>query len=858
MGKFKEMLMEQSENELIQPFEENDLPIIAATNAARAETARHGVNVENVPDELKAAAVWLLWAKVPDEKAHSGFGKVPVNARTLGAAKSTDCKTWCDFETAVRSLGENYGREWHTNGKEKIGMISGLGFALDGLPDIFVIDIDNIGAGLASGDFEGADMVRALGSYTERSVSGNGLHIICKGKKPGKRCKKGHFEVYEGGRYMTFTGDKCFDFDTIKDCTESFKPYYEKYFGKDKKPAKKSATTGGAAIVKDDNEIITRCKNGSSGEKFSRLWNGDISDYNDDKSAADLALCNMLAKYTDDESRIDGLFRQSKLYREKWDEPHYSSGETYGQHTIRKALESRLNAVINPPAVHAAVGTYADTMSGEVEINYGTLDSGNCERFVHAVGDKVLYNKTREAWTFFTGSHWRRDERGGEIEFYKNTVGDIVRRECAAAVALIDKPEEQQKITKRYEKIFNTQPIKNALIQAASKLGRCNADFDREDRFAEMGIDCEINTPSGIAFFTKLRDGKYHCGVIPHKLTGGSETTTTAHLLLTKITSAGNFTDKVRKLYDLVMTFYSGSYSCPTWEKCIDDWTGGDKALARFLQKAAGYSLTTFTREKCYFYLYGAGDNGKSVFCKVLKDIIGDYCTTINAAALGTARNGGTINNDELADLDGKRLVFVHEQGNKRLDSETLKRLTGDGDTIKATRKYEHPVEFVPVCKLWITSNEPFTSSDTSKGGWSRPVIIKFAEIPESKRDKGLKDKLKAEYDDILMWALKGVEMYLNEGLERPESVQQAIEAARVDCDIIGQFLNERTESAAGAVLSSQELFKAWKVWTEERGEFTGTSTYFGRELKKRGLNKKQINGRTFYIGLSILDKTCI
>ncbi|MCR5168226.1 MAG: hypothetical protein K6C13_13595, partial [Oscillospiraceae bacterium] len=70
---------------IIPPFEGNDLPIIAATNAARAETALHGVNVGNVPDELKAAAVWLLWAKVPDEKAHSGFGKVPVNARTLGA-----------------------------------------------------------------------------------------------------------------------------------------------------------------------------------------------------------------------------------------------------------------------------------------------------------------------------------------------------------------------------------------------------------------------------------------------------------------------------------------------------------------------------------------------------------------------------------------------------------------------------------------------------------------------------------------------------------------------------------------------------------------------------------------------------
>jgi hypothetical protein len=39
-----------------------------------------------------------------------------------------------------------------------------------------------------------------------------------------------------------------------------------------------------------------------------------------------------------DPTRIDRLFRQSGLYREKWDKKHFGDGRTYGQATIEKAL----------------------------------------------------------------------------------------------------------------------------------------------------------------------------------------------------------------------------------------------------------------------------------------------------------------------------------------------------------------------------------------------------------------------------------------------------------------------------------------------------------------------------------------
>jgi hypothetical protein len=61
-----------------------------------------------------------------------------------------------------------------------------------------------------------------------------------------------------------------------------------------------------------------------------------------------MALCCLLAFWTrKDPARIDRLFRESRLMREKWDEQH--GAQTYGQMTIARAIESTVN-VVSPGA----------------------------------------------------------------------------------------------------------------------------------------------------------------------------------------------------------------------------------------------------------------------------------------------------------------------------------------------------------------------------------------------------------------------------------------------------------------------------------------------------------------------------
>jgi primase-polymerase (primpol)-like protein len=101
-----------------------------------------------------------------------------------------------------------------------------------------------------------------------------------------------------------------------------------------------SARSSSALAELCDDDLIDRAKRARNGDRFTRLWEGNLSDYGDDHSRADAALCCMLAFWSDgDGDRIDRLFRRSGLMRDKWDR---RTGETtYGALTIRTTVGER-------------------------------------------------------------------------------------------------------------------------------------------------------------------------------------------------------------------------------------------------------------------------------------------------------------------------------------------------------------------------------------------------------------------------------------------------------------------------------------------------------------------------------------
>jgi putative DNA primase/helicase len=68
----------------------------------------------------------------------------------------------------------------------------------------------------------------------------------------------------------------------------------------------------------------------------------------------------------------------------------------------------------------------------------------------------------------------------------------------------------------------------------------------------------------------------------------------------------------------LAGAIYDPDATHPVWDRFLEQATGGDKELERFLARAAGYSLTGSTAEECFFFVHGSGGSGKSTFVSAL------------------------------------------------------------------------------------------------------------------------------------------------------------------------------------------------------------------------------------------------
>ncbi len=179
-----------------------------------------------------------------------------------------------------------------------------------------------------------ATFVTRRGAFV-MTVSGTGVHILVKAKLPGRGQRNGTMEVYDAGRYFTMTGSHISGTPLkIADRERELNELTREQFPS--RPQFRSIVSSDLADVSDE-QLIERAKNARNGERFTRLWQGDTSEYGGDHSRADAALCCILVFWSGgDSDRIDRLFRRSGLMRDKWD--RRTGDTTYAAMTIRAAL----------------------------------------------------------------------------------------------------------------------------------------------------------------------------------------------------------------------------------------------------------------------------------------------------------------------------------------------------------------------------------------------------------------------------------------------------------------------------------------------------------------------------------------
>ena len=405
------------------------------------------VQFNKIPQTLKNTALWCCWryqVRAGEEKAT----KVPYNPLTGKGAKSNDPSTFARFGQAKMAMDMNG--------------YDGLGIGI--FDDLCVIDLDHCVDEMGTFSDLSSEILSLMDTYAEISPGGDGVHLYF--RAPGLVYDKEKYyiknpnngiEVYVAGatnRFITVTGNALCDAG-MNDRTEQLQEVLERYMQREEPKKPKQAVPVQVRLELDEQQIIAKAKAAKNGDKFERLMAGDTSMYRnaktgkEDESSSDLALCNILAFYTDDPDKIDRIFRSSGLMREKWDRP--TAGSTYGRITINEALSTvtqkygSRTANVEPtklvpvaPKVVETVGTDLEPLTGEVMLipgkNGPEKSARNVIRILQQDGnlnEQIYYDRFRNSIRVRESMPWPsepgpRDWDNADDSMLQNYIEDYI------------------------------------------------------------------------------------------------------------------------------------------------------------------------------------------------------------------------------------------------------------------------------------------------------------------------------------------------------------------------------------------------------------------------------------------------
>jgi putative DNA primase/helicase len=765
----------------------------------------------NIPEELKERRQWVCYRI---EIINDRPTKVPYNFNGGAHAASNDPLTWGTFDQCLGTL-------------RTCKRFDGIGFIVSADDPYTVIDLDHcVSANEETGIITVSDYAKRIlndiDTYAEFSQSGKGIHIICRASKPGPRCRTAQhpdIEIYDSVRFLVMTGNlvpnTC---GVIQPAPNEIAALYTELFGaeetKQASTLNKGTPSGSAKQVDlrsiSDTELINRAIKADNGDLFFRLWSGDLSTVNNDHSAADLALCNLLAFWTGcDISRIDRIFQQSALYREKWDRQDYKF------RTIGKAVGDCKEIYDPSPRAKGPTQRAVFTDENGHHQALALSDLGNAEYLIQKHGARLRYDVTTGRWLHWTGIMWQPGSTGEINRLACESIRDLYRH----AKALTD-PDKAAQLYTHIRTSERCQRI-DAMISMARYLPNVpvtSSDLNRDPWL----INCQNGT-------LNLRNG-----------------TLQAH-------------DPEDLITRVLPIPYEPNAACSRWLQFLQEVFCEDNDLISFVHRMCGYILTGDTREESVFILIGKGSNGKSKFVETLTHILARYYINTPVSTFMEKKN---TNTDDLAMLDGARLVTASEgDETESFDEGTLKRLTGR-DPITCRHLYQKYFTYIPTFKVLFSTNEMPRIKSHNRAMKRRMKIIPFNQCfhdPSENllplRDENLMPKLLAEAPGIFAWMVAGCLAWQKQGLGMAVAVKQAINNTFDTQDALAEFLEEECCMESDASVTTSAIWNAYQAWCTSRNRKPAfkQATWFVRSLNQRdGIDSRRSSTERFLVGIRL------
>ena len=234
------------------------------------------------------------------------------------------------------------------------------------------------------------------------------------------------------------------------------------------------------------------------------------------------------------------------------------------------------------------------------------------------------------------------------------------------------------------------------------------------------------------------------------------------------------------------------------------------------LQEYMGYCLISSTAAQKMLLIIGNGGEGKSRIGVVMKEILGDNMNNGSIPKLET-------NSFAKADLEHKLLMVDDDMRIEQLPTtNSLKAVITAEGLMDLEKKGQQSYQGLMYCRLMAFSNGYLKSAnDDSYGFFRRQLILMTKPRPKDRIDDPfLSKKLRAERDQIAMWALRGLYRLRKNNFHFTVSDKSktAIMSAMDEANNVVSFLRSKgsfTFDPEGEI-TSREFYNIYKCWCDD------------------------------------------
>lgn len=731
--------------------------------------------VDKIPADLRSQDKWLL-IRLDWDYEKKKYGKMPKSSADRTPAKSNDATTWGSFERAINKIAP---------------VNEALTYALNN-DGVCVIDIDHC---ITNGQLSPAAQSVAdlfTGTYIERSVSGDGIHIFCRGTtelRPNTKLiidgEELDIEIYRDKRFIVVTGHLLNGADSVLLDMQTALDQVAAW-AKKKEPINSSGISLRKSVLAEHSidadtlrDALSHISPDAYGDWFRygiaiKRWGEEIGD---EDAAWELfnewSQCTASGNYDQDANA------------QAWDD---------------WLLDSENQVTVGSIIYDARKNGWKRDLRSVTSAANGS-SGGRPEQIPHSTAAGSFYESVCEAESgmpmvrYLLGSWWVYNSTKG---WQATSRDDIISR----VVTFMQNDEG-------LSKLVSTHYVNSVVLNLGSA-NYCGGVNQLGQWITEDGLESGDNW---IAFENDIAMN------VMDAATALAEGRSPSASCAQKKSPA--FFSKSYVGYDLVWPKPLDSLDAqiaeraPRFKAFIEQMLPTPEAR-RMAQQMSGIAMTDSSQWERMHFMTGNGANGKSVLIDILIDMLGSQnVCNMEPHLFGERFNSWVLTEHKMniaTDLslyDGNSSISAVEA--------TLKQVvTGEQVTVEKKFSPQYTCRY-RARQIFATNHLPMFQ-DRSNGIKRRTIIIDFpVNLPEEKQDVNLAKKIiKSELSGVFLWALSGLADVLKNGVYESSAASKRKDKHFAVCQKEKLFLELNCMLDPESLVSKDMLYDRYKQWSKD------------------------------------------